>query len=205
MSSSERTAPLDQTASAGPRGLGSVRTVVRALAALVHGISLVGLVLSAVCLLAMLGYTAASVIGRYTGWWVILGADEIGAYAMAGCFFFGLAYVFKAGAFIAVSPFRKRIPARIVPSLEVAQLSIALVYVLVLLKYAWEDTHLAYQFDVTSVGVLAWRMWIPMATMPLGIGALALQIGSLILERIFLGRPAPTTGGEHAPDEGILE
>jgi TRAP-type C4-dicarboxylate transport system permease small subunit len=165
---------------------------VRGFAAGVRALAWAGLVVSGAFLLIMLGYTATSVIGRYTGWWQIIGADEVGAYAMAGMFFFGLAHSFRVGAFIAVAPFRRRIPARALPTVEVAQLLVGLIYVLLILRYAWETWKQNYDFGTTSVGVLAWPTWVPMAVMPLGLAVLALQLVSLILERIFLGRPAPS-------------
>jgi TRAP-type C4-dicarboxylate transport system permease small subunit len=178
---------------------------VAAFATGVKWIANIGLVLSCACLLVMLVYTAIAVIGRYSEWWQVLGADEVGAYAMAGTFFFGLAYSFRVGAFIAVAPFKKRIPPRVLPFVEVVQLLIALVYTLLILKYAWESWKQNYDFDTTSVGVLAWPNWVPMAVMPTGLAVLALQLVSLILERIFLGRPAPS-GDEHdVIDAGVEE
>jgi TRAP-type C4-dicarboxylate transport system permease small subunit len=203
--SSERTQLAPSMTQRRPGRIAPVRTAVRAFGALVSVLALAGLVLAAGCLLVMLVYTTASVLGRYTGWWSLLGADELGAYAMAGVFFFGLAYAFRSGAFIAVSPFRKRIPPRLLPAVEVAQLSISLFYVLVILKYVWDDTYQAWDFNVTSVGVLAWPNWIPMAVMPIGCGVLSLQIFSLILERIFLGTPAPSGGAEHPLESGAAE
>lgn len=182
-----------------------VRTAVRGIAALVHALAFAGLVLSVLCLVFMLVATSVAVIGRYTGWWRILGVDETGAYAMAGLFFFGLSYTFRSGAFIAVRPFHKRLPPRLVPVVEVLQLGIALVYVLVLLRYVWNDTRFNYELDVRTVGVHTWPMWIPMAVMPIGCAVLALQIASLILERIFLGRPAPSSDIEHPTASGVEE
>jgi TRAP-type transport system small permease protein len=202
---SERTTIAPHAASRRPQAVQPVQSIVRAFGALVNMLGIAGLVLAVLCLLLMLSYTTASVIGRYTGWWLLLGADELGAYAMAGVFFFGLAYAFRSGAFIAVAPFRRRIPARALPAVEVAQLTVSLIYTLLLLRYVWDDTHQAWAFGTTSVGVLAWPIWIPMAVMPIGCTVLALQIFSLILERIFLGRPAPSGEIEHVTEEGAIE
>jgi TRAP-type C4-dicarboxylate transport system permease small subunit len=193
------------TGSSRGSGLEPVRSVVRGLAAAIHAVALAGLVLSGLCLVFMLLATSLNVIGRYTGWWTILGADEMGAYAMAATFFFGLAYTFRSGAFIAVRPFHKRIPSRFVPTVEVLQLAIALAYTLVLLWYVWKDTKFAYDLDVTTVGVHTWPLWIPQVVMPIGCAVLALQIVSLILERIFLGRPAPSSDLEHPVETAVVE
>lgn len=173
---------------------GAAASVTRVIATVMRGAGLVGLALSAVCLLIMLFWTTASVVGRYTGWFNILGAEQVAAYAMAGLFFFGLAYTFQAGGFVAVAPLKRRIPAGALPWLEAMHLVIAFVYVSVLAYYTWTTVLESKDFGVSTFGVIEWPLWIPQLVMPIGATFLALQIVSLLLERIFVGRSAPVAG-----------
>src|SRR4051812_15705636 len=115
-------------------------------------LSLVALWLAGISLLVMLGYTLAGVLGRYTGWFELLGAEEIGAYAMAGLFFFGLAHTFRVGIFINVPFLYRRLGGSARLLVDVFLLSLALCVTVVLAYYFWQYTLDSYRFHVNSIG-----------------------------------------------------
>ena len=183
---------------AGAPRTGAAASFAHGFGKVMRAIGLVGLAISAVCLLIMLFWTTLSVVGRYTGWFTILGAEQVAAYAMAGMFFFGLSYTFESGGFVAVAPLKRRMPERVLPWLEALHLVIAFAFVAVLAYYTWETVLESKRFETETFGVLEWPLWLPQLVMPIGCAALALQILSLLVDRIVLGRPVPLTDVEEA-------
>lgn len=169
--------------------------VVRALAlasAGIRSLTNLGMIVSLICLVGMLVFISASVVGRYTGMFALRGSTEVGAYLMAGMFFLGLAYSFRSNAFIVVAPFRKRIPERFVPALETIHLSLALGFAAVLTIFSWSVVLENKDFATSTFGIYDWPLWVIQLPMPIGCTLLLAQLGSLLFERIALGRPAPS-------------
>ncbi len=146
--------------------------------------STVALVAAGAALLVMLFYVMGSVLGRYTGWWVFLGADEVGGYAMAALFFLGLAHTFRSGAFIRVTIVQQKLSPALRSASENLLYLVALAYAVILDWYFWQMILQSRDFGSTSIGVLAWPIWLPQLSLGIGAGIFALQIFSLLLGRL---------------------
>lgn len=175
-----------------PEAYRGFRRVIAIFARVVASLSTGAMVLAAGGIAVMLVYVCWYVLGRYFYFWAPPSASQIAGYLMAFCFFMGLAYVFRVGGFILMAPLKRFVPARAVPVLEAVLLVITLVYIGVLAWFALDSVMEAIRFGTRTFGVVEIPLWIPQMAMPAGLFLWFLQVFSLLLERIFLGRPAPS-------------
>jgi TRAP-type C4-dicarboxylate transport system permease small subunit len=138
-------------------------------------------------LLGLFAYTVAGVLARYTGWYRLLGADELAGYGMASVFFFGLGHAFRSGSFVRVSFVRARLSDTPALVLDAASYAIAFAVSLILTYYTWQYVFDSYRFHVMSIGVPQVQLYIPQLCMAIGTSNLALQILELTVVRVFQG------------------
>lgn len=168
------------------------RRVIAFTARVIAAVSTAGMALAGAGIAVMLVYVCWYVLGRYFHFWAPPSASQVAGYLMAFCFFLGLAYVFRVGGFILMAPLKRIVPSRAVPWIESVLLLITLGYVGILAWFALDSVLEAIRFGTKTFGVVEIPLWIPQMAMPVGLTVWFLQVLSLLLERIFLGRPAPS-------------
>lgn len=139
--------------------------------------------LSALCLAAMVLVLAATLALRPFGK-LVPSSEEIVTFLMVGMAFFGICYTYLERAHVRVDTLFKRLPFGLQRGVEVAShLSAAILCA----SIAFEGggiTWTAYKFHDLSDGLIPIPMWIPLLTVPLGFGLLALVLlrdGGLII------------------------
>jgi TRAP-type C4-dicarboxylate transport system permease small subunit len=165
-------------ASRGARARRSVRLASDWLNAVAGAVSWLGLFVSIAALFVMFLYTTISVLGRYTGWFTVLGADEISSYMLATLFFLGLGHTFRAGAFIRVGTIYDRIRPGSRRLLDVAFYTLALAAAAIMTYYFWQFVSDSISFGTMSIGVPQVRLYIPQLALGVGMSMFTLQVGA---------------------------
>jgi TRAP-type C4-dicarboxylate transport system permease small subunit len=160
----------------------------------IDGISKALAVLSALCVLIVMGAMVADVLRRYTTGRSIPGVAEYSEVLMVGMVFLGLGYAQKKGAHIGVDVLISRIPERVARIVKITGLVIVF---FVIGWMAWE-TMLVAQSSVASreyrFGLSRVPIWPARLVIPLGLATLLSQLGLDILD-LVTGRKSPVSAG----------
>ena len=147
-----------------------------------------GGVVAALCVLAvfliMLGGTVMREFGMPTG-----GADDLVSWLTAAAAFYGLAHTFRHGDFVRVGLLMERLSAGPRRALEIAALSIALLFTGYL---AWSVIAYvidSWRFGDMSNGLLVVPIWIPQSSVAGGSVLLFLAVADQWLHVLRGGRP----------------
>lgn len=131
--------------------------------------------LAVLCLSAMVLVLVATLVLRPLG--ILVPSSEIlVSFLMVGMAFFGLAYTYAAGAHVRVDALYKRMPARAQQGVGVLSQAGGAVLCAAIAVYSADLTWMAYRFNDLSDGLVAVPMWIPLCTVPVGFGLLALAL-----------------------------
>jgi C4-dicarboxylate transporter, DctQ subunit len=175
-----------------PAPRGGVARGTALVAKVIGWLSNAGAVLSGVAIAVMLVYIGWGALGRYFHFWGPPDAPDVGAYLMAACFFLGLGYVFRSGGFIVMAPLQRFISARSRPWIEALLLLVTAVFIALLAWYASIYVLGSFETGTQTAGTVVFPLWAVQVAMPIGLIIWFLQVVSLLLERLILGRPAPS-------------
>jgi TRAP-type C4-dicarboxylate transport system permease small subunit len=139
-------------------------------------LGVVGLAGAMVCLAGIFGFTCASVIGRHTGWFRVLIADELSGYLLAGVFFLAAPYAFRRGLFVRIEFLYGRARPRHARIVDAAFGLLALVASLVLTYYCWKFIQQGYDFGTRSIGSMEIEIWVPELFMGVGMTILCIEL-----------------------------
>jgi TRAP-type mannitol/chloroaromatic compound transport system permease small subunit len=141
------------------------------------GLAVIGLFGAMICLAGIFGFTCASVIGRHTGWFRILIADELSGYLLAGVFFLAMPYTFRKGLFVRIDFLYHRVPSRRASAAVDAGFGfLALSMSIVFSYYCWKFIEQGYDFGTRSIGTMQIRIWIPEMLMGIGMTMLCVEL-----------------------------
>lgn len=152
-------------------------------AAALSWISLWLAITSAFVLLAVI---TLNVIGRASGLYSILGAEELSGYILVAVVYFGLGHSFSHGSFINVDGLLNRTRGGGRRLLNFGRRLLAVAFVALLDVYFWRLTADSYRFGSTSIGSLRTPLIIPQAIIVIGTTILLVQILARMLVESFL-------------------
>ena len=130
---------------------------------------------SALCLAAMCAVLLASLTLRPFGI-IVPSSEEIVTFLMVGTAFFGIVYAYLEGVHVRVDLLHRRLPRAWQRVLEVISHFGAAALCGAVTWHAGRLALTAWQFNDLSDGLIPIPMWIPMSTVPLGFGILALVL-----------------------------
>lgn len=138
--------------------------------------------------------TAADVTSRQLTGSSIPGVVEYSEVLMVGLIFLGLAYAQRVGAHIGVDLVTERMPVRVAHAVRTVGLVIAIGIVAIM---AWETLEVAlrsFESREFRFGLVQVPIWPARLMIPLGLGALLLELGvSLYDEVVALRNRVPIT------------
>jgi TRAP-type C4-dicarboxylate transport system permease small subunit len=192
-SSTERTGdeprPLGEENARGPLWRRSFQQFARTVDAISGFLAFAAMLCGVVALGVMFVYTTAGVLGRYTGWFAVLSADEIGGYALAALFFLGLPYAFRRNHFVRVGVVYARLNPRHRAAMDAAFCLISLIAALVLTYYFWQFVLQSYRFHLLSIGVVQVHLYLPQLAMGIGMSLFAFELFAAFLRLLATGVP----------------
>ncbi|MBW8269056.1 TRAP transporter small permease [Caldovatus aquaticus] len=165
---------------------------------------LLGGVLGALTLAGIGAIIALQVGGRVLGR-VLLGADDLTAYAVAASATLPLAYAFRHGAHIRVDLVIGRLAGRARFAMEALALLLAAA---VALGFAYAMADLArdsLEFGEVAQGSVAWPLWVPQGLAAFGAGLLALALLDDLAVHLAGGTPSYRRAAEASALERAAE
>lgn len=130
---------------------------------------------SALCLAAMCAVLLATLALRPFGI-MVPSSEEIVTFLMVGMAFFGIVYAYLEGVHVRVDLLHRRLPRSWQRVLEVTGHFAAAMLCGAIAWHAGRLAWTAWQFNDLSDGLIPIPMWIPLSTIPLGFGVLALAL-----------------------------
>lgn len=163
----------------------SVRRMIERIVRVIDGVSgalgFAALLTAVGSLGVMFVYTTLGVLGRYTGWFEVLSADEIGGWALAGLFFLGLPYSFRKRQFVRVGVLYSRLRRRGQVAADAVFCAVSLAAAILLTYYFWEFIRQSYNFHLLSIGVVQIHLYIPQLAVGVGMTLFSLEVFATLL------------------------
>ncbi|KZK75906.1 Tripartite ATP-independent periplasmic transporter, DctQ component [Pseudovibrio sp. W64] len=144
-------------------------------------------VLSALCLIAILGLIVVQMLARWTGE-VFPGAAEYAGYAMAAASFLAFANALNKGIHIRVSILHQMLGKTAQRILEIWCFAIGSATIWYFVYYAYRFVYWSHKFNDISQGQDRTPLWIPQGFMFLGALILAIALTDHLLQLIFTGK-----------------
>lgn len=156
-------------------------------------------VLAAVLLAGIGALILAQIVGRFFGV-IVPSANEISGFFLATSTFLGLAYSFRAGSHIRVILMVSRLPRRLQRIADGTVVAVAAVLSGYFAWYTYRLTADSWRYGDLSDGLIGVPLWIPQASMCLGLVMLA--VAALDELAVILRGGTPSF---ESSDDAILE
>lgn len=156
-------------------------------------------VLAAILLAGIGALILAQIVGRFFGV-VVPSANEISGFFLATSTFLGLAYSFRAGSHIRVTLLVSQLPERLRRAAAIAVVSVAAALSGYFAWYTYRLTAESWRYGDLSDGLVGVPLWIPQASMCLGLVMLAVAA----LDELVLLLRGGTASFENS-DDAVLE
>lgn len=155
-------------------------------------LSMTGMSLAALAVLAMLLVVTLEVALRSTGSQPTGLADEWSGYLLVACTFLGLAYTARVDGLVRVSLLYDRLSPKAKAGLRILYMVVALVVVGVIAGAVLDTTLRSRSFGLRSNFLSRTPIWLPQSVMVLGAVTMLLQLVAELAKAVHLLRTAPS-------------
>ncbi len=138
-----------------------------------------------ICIVATCVMTTYGVAMRYGFNKPPIFVEEFAGYLLLVTVFLGMVYTFERGEHIRITILTQRLPKTVQMYLEAITLSLGLVLILLLTKWAWILWLYNFRVGVTSLTSLHVPLWIPVTALVVGLSLFAAQLVLAIGQRII--------------------
>jgi len=152
---------------------------------LINGLSKAAGVVAAVCIGTACAITTYGVVMRYAFNKPPIFVEEVSGYLLLAVVFLGIVYAERHGAHIKITILTSRLSKRLQNSLEAITLSLGLVLVVLLIKWAWQLWLYKFGTGVISVTSLHTPLWIPVTVIVIALPLFGVQLIRAIGQRII--------------------
>ena len=111
-------------------------------------------------------------------------AIEMSGYLLVGIVFLGLAYTQRRGQHISIVMLTDKLPLEKRRALKIATLILSAIFIIWLTWFTFGPVLQNYRLKAISLTLVHTPLWIPYAFIPLGLGMLAIELISEIIEEI---------------------
>jgi len=139
------------------------------------GLYVLGGVLAALCVLAILVLMIGASVGRYLNWrvsWI----NDVVAWLCAAAAFLGMAYSFRNGDFVRVTLLLESVSPAVRRWLELVSLGVASVAIGYLGFWAARFTYQSWDFNDIAGNMVAIPIWIPQMSFVVGTALLVIAV-----------------------------
>jgi len=139
------------------------------------GLYVLGGVLAALCVLAILVLMIGASVGRYLNWrvsWI----NDVVSWLCAAAAFLGMAYSFRNGDFVRVTLLLESVSPAVRRWLELVSLGVASVAIAYLGFWAARFTYQSWEFNDIAGNMVAIPIWIPQMSFVVGSAILVIAV-----------------------------
>lgn len=131
--------------------------------------------ISCTLMVAMVILITIAIVGRWFG--IFFGsAEELSTFAMVCMAFLGMPAVYIRGAHVRIGTITNRVSDRARRAYLIGSLAIALIVIVILVYYTAWMAFDAYKFGDRSIGLSNSPLWIPQASLPVGLSLLGIAV-----------------------------
>lgn len=159
----------------------------RALALVVDPLCKISLVISAICMIVLALLVFFQVMTRYLNIGVVWASDLAG-YALVATTFLAMAPTLRNAIHVRVSVLIVNIPGRGRIALELWCYAVGLALAIYATRWATVQVIESYRFGDVSIGIVAFKLWVPQIPIAVGFAIFALTLLEGILA-ILAGKP----------------
>jgi len=174
----------------------------RAVSSIVEPLCRLSLWISATCLIFLAALVFFQVISRFMGWGIVWASDLAG-YTLVATTFLAMAPTLRRAVHVRVSLLIENIPARGRLFLELWSYAVGFAFAVYATRWSTIQVIESYRFGDVSIGIVAFKLWIPQISIAVGFAIFALTLLEGLLA-LLAGKPtaeALAESNEHHVDK----